>query len=48
MLILKKHKTIALKILFIISLPLTVPFLAQITEMILKAGRIVGTLIRIY
>lgn len=34
--------------LVIASIPLTVPFLANIVEMVLKAGRIMGTLIRIY
>jgi len=34
--------------LLIAGIPLMVPFLANITEMILKAGRIIGTIIRIY
>lgn len=48
MLLLKKYQNVIIGILSIISIPITIPFLAQCTEIVLKAGRIVGTLIRIY
>lgn len=44
----KKLEKVIVPMLLIASMPLTVPFLANIVEMILKSGRIIGTLIRIY
>lgn len=44
----KKIEKVMIPMLVIASIPLTVPFLANIVEMVLKAGRIMGTLIRIY
>lgn len=44
----KKYQKAIILMLAIVGMPLILPFLASMAEMILKAGRIVGTLIRIY
>lgn len=44
----KKLEKVIIPVLVIAGIPLMVPFLANIVEMVLKAGRIVGTIIRIY
>lgn len=44
----KKYQKVIVLMLGIASVPLLVPFLSNIVEMVLKAGRIVGTIIRIY
>jgi hypothetical protein len=44
----KKLEKVIIPVLVIAGIPLIVPFLANIVEMILKTGRIIGTIIRIY
>ncbi|MCI9233704.1 MAG: hypothetical protein HFH08_03795 [Bacilli bacterium] len=44
----KNYQKAILLMAFVISIPLIVPFMADVIEIVLKLGRIVGTIIRIY
>lgn len=46
--ILKKYEKLLLFILGVALIPIVFPFLINCIEIILKSGRIIGTLIRIF
>lgn len=48
MLLLKKYEKSIRTILFVMMIPIMIPFLSDLINLVLKAGRIVGTFIRIF